>query len=38
MLKLTSLTDETASWAHEAILQSILGYIAKYLKIHEQVS
>ena len=27
-----------ASWAHEAILQSILGYIAKYLKIHEQVS
>ncbi len=27
-----------ASWAHEVILQSILGYIAKYLKIHEQVS
>lgn len=38
MLKLTLLTDEQASWAHEAILQSILGYIAKYLKIHEQVS
>lgn len=38
MLKLTSLTDEQASWAQEAILPSILGYIAKYLKIHEQVS
>ena len=37
-MKLISLADETASWAHEAILQSILGYIAKYLKIHEQVS